>query len=290
MEDYARIFEILGQLRKTSLDIFEDDQSGTQSSTVIDLKRLEDREKLIQKMTEFHTGLSVYVKELDCKITTAKTQYDAEINRMGSFLRTKKVAVVEPESAKPIWNGKKILGKVVAPPPGFTHAVPAQPKYAKAQIAENIHLMAIHVPTFAGVIHNGELYYVESADHFAFKIAGMLFHGNIGNIYTNEADPVRIKACKFRSACTNTNCTYYHDPAHNGGSRDTRNYIASSWLYANPHSPFKNRKTARRYGSREYIAIDMNGLADDEVERFNDQTTHDVLCSMVLQRYHGGQK
>lgn len=295
MEDYARVFEILGQLRKTSLDIFDEIQKDTgRETTVIDLKRLEEREKLIQKMNEFHTGLSVYLKELEDKIAGAKSQYDAEINRMGSFLRTKKVTpVADTEPTKAAWNGKKILGKVVSPPPGFAVKMPLTvpaPKYTKASVVDNIHLMAIHVNSFADVTQNGELYYVESADHFAFKIAGMLFHGNIGNIYTNEPDPLRIKTCKFRSNCTNSACTYYHDPLHGGNSKDTRNYIASSWLYASPHSPFKNRKTARRFGSREYINTDLTTLSDDEVERFNDQSVHDMLCSMVLNRYHNGQK
>jgi hypothetical protein len=208
---------------------------------------------------------------------------------MGDFLRSKKI--VKDESINTQVAPKRILGRqAVFPPPGFAQMAPIEPslhpKYSKVPITDTHHLMAIRVPTFAEATLNGELYYVESANHFAFKIAGVFFHGNIGNIYTNERDPLRVKNCKYRNTCVNKDCSFYHDPLINPGSKDVRNFTASSWVYASPHYSPKNHKLSRRFGSRENIEVDLPLLTDDEVTRMRDQTVHDVLCVMLLNRYH----
>lgn len=297
MEEYSKVFELFGQLRKKTTDIF-DECSVEADPTLIDLKRLEDKEHSISKMTEFYTGMSVFMKELETRITACKKQYDDELQRMGNFLRTKKAQVTSTNdvsvAANAVWNGRRILGRPVAPPPGFGKppAAPVTPantalvKYAKVPIVDAYHLMAIRVPSFSDVQLNGELYYVENANHFAFKIANVLFHGNIGNIYTSERDPMRIKNCKFRNSCSNKECTYYHDPVNSPGSQDIRNFIASSWQYASPHCNLKMRKMGRRFGSRENVASDLPLLSDEEVVRYQDQTAHDVLCTMLINRYH----
>ncbi len=108
-------------------------------------------------------------------------------------------------------------------------------KYSRIKFTEALYLDAIRVPTFNYVKQDGELYYVSTADHFAVKIAGKLLHGNIGMIYTDEKIPEKIKDCKFAESCVKRdNCDYYHDPLKFGGSKDHRNFIASSWLYVPP--------------------------------------------------------
>jgi len=156
-------------------------------------------------------------------------------------------------------------------------------RYSRIPLASEMYcISAIKVPEFENVIQDGELYYVENANHFAFRLAGQLYHGNVGEIYTNEQDPHCVKPCRFGGECTNPHCTYYHDPLHAHGKRDVRNYIASSWLYASPHSLIKGRKNARRYGSRPYLASDAQGLTEEESGRFRDQAMHDFLCGAAL--------
>jgi hypothetical protein len=58
-----------------------------------------------------------------------------------------------------------------------------------------------------------------------------MFHGNIGMVYCDEKNPTKITNCKYGSQCIKQNCNYYHDPIKFIGSKDTRNYIASSFLY-----------------------------------------------------------
>lgn len=157
------------------------------------------------------------------------------------------------------------------------------PQYSSIKFTEALSLPAIRVPTFEYVKQDGELYYVESSDHFAFILAGKLLHGNIGVIYTEEKNPEKIKDCKFAASCMKQDkCDYYHDPVKFKGSHDHRNFIASSWLYAPPNSQYKSRPRSRRFGSREYLDTDIVGLQEEEISRFYDQTMHDLLCSLLL--------
>jgi hypothetical protein len=153
----------------------------------------------------------------------------------------------------------------------------------RIKFTEALSLPAIKVPSFEYVKSDGELYYVESADHFAFKLAGKLLHGNIGNIYTDEKNPEKIKNCKFAASCMKRDhCDYYHDPLTFAGSKDYRNFIASSFVYSPPNSEYKNRTRGRRFGSREHLDTDIVGLNEEEISRFCDQTVHDILCSLLL--------
>ena len=166
---------------------------------------------------------------------------------------------------------------------------PAQPqevaKSNSVNFTEALSLNAINVALFSDVKQDGNLYYVTSADHFAFKINGFMFHGNIGMIYTDEKNPGKIKDCRFASMCSKQDkCEYYHDPLSFPGSRDHRNFIASSWLYAPPDSQYKNKMRSRRFGSREHLDMDIVQLTQEEVSRFYDQSMHDFLCAMLLKK------
>jgi hypothetical protein len=161
-------------------------------------------------------------------------------------------------------------------------------KYSKIKFTEALSLRAIRVSTFDYVCQDGELYYVETADHFAMKICGQMFHGNIGTIYTDDKDPKKIKDCKFASGCAkHNNCNYYHDPVRFPGSRDHRNYIANSFLYSPPNGQYgSSRFRSRRFGSREYLDVDIVRLGSEEIDRFYSQTMHDLLCAMLLAQSH----
>lgn len=155
--------------------------------------------------------------------------------------------------------------------------------YERIPISQSIVLNAIPVRSFAEVKCDGNLYYVSPCSHFAIIINGMMFHGNIGIIYTDSEDPEKIKDCKFTEGCNRVNmCRYYHDPAIFPGSSDRRNYIASSFIYTSPSAMYKNRSRSRRYGSLEHLDTDMLGLNDEEKNRMYDQVMHDLLCALVL--------
>ncbi len=142
-------------------------------------------------------------------------------------------------------------------------------------------LMAKRVNNFNQVITNGELYYIDNADHFAIRICGHLLHGNIGRIYVDGTNPEKIRDCKFAASCTKlTNCDYYHDPMKHPGSKDHRNFIASSFMYTNAN--YQNRLRSRKIGSIENLDSDIVQLGDEEVLRFYDQTMHDLLITLIL--------
>lgn len=128
----------------------------------------------------------------------------------------------------------------------------------------------------------GCMYYVAPADHFAIKLCGVMLHGNIGEIYTNERNPVKIKECKFGADCNKDNCEYYHDPLFSEGKKDIRNYIAGSFLYS-PLTGFKPKSIgSRKIGSRSTIESDINRLDEYDIKLHRDQVMHDLLCCLLV--------
>jgi hypothetical protein len=153
-------------------------------------------------------------------------------------------------------------------------------------ITETKSLSAITVLDFDSVKSDGNLYYVESANHFAIRLMGYLFHGNIGIVYTDERVPEKIKDCKYAGGCRKNNrCDYYHDPVKFAGSKDHRNHIAGSFLYMPPDSNHKNRSRSRCFGSRTYLDTDLSQLQPDDISRFHDQVFHDLLCALIAHKY-----
>jgi hypothetical protein len=76
-------------------------------------------------------------------------------------------------------------------------------------------------------------------------------------------------------------CNYFHDPASFVGSRDRRNYIASSLLYAPVDSQFK-RNRGRKFGSFEYLDQDVVTMNEEDRDRAYDAAMHDILCAILL--------
>lgn len=145
-------------------------------------------------------------------------------------------------------------------------------------------LDAYVVESFNDVLPDGQLYYLRG--HFAFNIAGNVFHGNIGKIYTDNREPVKIKVCKFKNQCRkNKSCDFYHDPEVFAGSTDVRNYIASSFIYTPQNSTHYNKMRSRRIGDRDSLVEDLENLTVDSKGRFIDQTVHDFICSLLIRKY-----
>ena len=258
-----------------------------ESNDSINIKIIETRETLINQLSAATSLLAKINAKIETTITLAKDNQAKDL-AAARYLLTK----LKNPAAKKIDSAKTYAGTAAAASDDLKilkssinaplRSAPTS-KYTKIKFTEALFLNAIKISSFRDVKQDGELYYVDSADHFAIRLGGVLFHGNIGVIYTEEKNPEKIKDCKFASSCIKQNkCDYYHDPNKFSGSKDCRNFIASSWLYAPPDSLYKNRPRSRRFGSRDHLDIDIVGLQEEEINRFHDQMMHDLLCSLLL--------
>lgn len=314
MDLITRFSEEINQLLDSARTLLEENAGDS-----INVKDIEARESLINQLMSITTLLPDITNKVENALSRAKTNHSRDLTMVGSImdrLKKKDEMIVNSGSngvsdnevswttvtrkkqpdAKPMsrlgTTSRSYAVATVAANPTLlknvhsgVHSGAPTPKYTKIKFTEALSLPAISVPTFEYVKQDGELYYVESADHFAFKICGHMLHGNIGMIYTDEKSPEKIKDCKFADSCMKRDkCDYYHDPVKFAGSKDHRNFIASAWLYAPPNSHYKNRPRSRRFGSREYLDTDIVGLQEEEIIRFHDQTMHDLLCSILLSK------
>lgn len=254
------------------------------SNGTADVKRMANRSAAISAMSSLKTSLEEALSKLNEQLAVANAAQQAEISFMNDFLAklgtTDEWETVKHKSSfkRKFRERQQELAKAQAAPP--------KSDYRLCKFTEALALSALPVATFTEVKQNGELYYVTTADHFAFRLAGQLFHGNIGTIYTDEKNPAKIKDCKFANECLKKGkCDYYHDPLMFPGFTDKRNFIASSWLYSPPGAQYKNKTRSRRFGSLEHLDIDIVDLQTEETRRFCDQTMHDVLCSLLLMKY-----
>jgi len=308
--------ELLDVVKKYSESIDEFVHTVTTEgapSQTISVDILENREKLISELMM----VSEQLNELHCRVRDGlKILRDIQSIEIGNVdaalnkLRTARTvpAIVAPAgmqrvSPPTIDNNKSINDKPVndrspndrpvndrslndRPWVNIISRKPATNIIDKVFITEKLYLEARIVKSFANVINSGEIYYVETAGHFAVKIFDILLHGNIGTIYTSaDSAPVRITSCKYGPGCKKNKCEYYHDPAFIVGSKDVRNYLSTSWIYTNPTSLY-NSKKSRRFGSLANLDADIITIADDEIDRYADQAMHDLLCTILLKKYY----
>ncbi len=179
-------------------------------------------------------------------------------------------AVIKKILANPTKPYSKVLEELILPKQIKTvHGI---------EIAPGIKLTAIPVQTFSQV-GEGQLYYVQTADHFALRLAGKLLHGNIGMIINGERLPEKIKDCRY-DTCNDTNCEYYHDPIRFPGKKDHRNYVTNAWTYTPPDQRKHNR--GRNLGSRQFLAGDLAAMTGEMNRRYTDQVFHDLLCVLLM--------
>ena len=144
-------------------------------------------------------------------------------------------------------------------------------------IVPGVSLRAFCVRTFGDVKQDGSLYYIENANHFAFVVSGVMFHGNIGTVYTDEKQPIKIKNCAYGDTCVKkSHCDYYHDPAVHAGSKDIRNYMSGA-----PAARF-GRPRARP--SRATLAIDLTTITQEINTQNKESIMHDILCAFCTQK------
>lgn len=246
------------------------------SVDTIVVRNFERRKQLMDQLSDSAAAIKNLAAKIDAALSACRETHTREISLVSNLAGDSGGQLTTQLSSWTTVSRRRAAKKEAEKSTGKTMIA----------ITDEISLPAVVVHSFDEVRQNGELYYVTSADHFAFKLAGKLFHGNIGEIFTDEKQPEKIKDCRFGINCVKkNNCDYYHDPIKYPGSKDHRNFIASSWLYTPQNSIYRVYGRSRRFGSRSRLSSDLKELKDDEVEKFSDQVTHDVLCSLVLHRY-----
>lgn len=188
--------------------------------------------------------------------------------------------------APPGWQSGNRPRRTIAAIPPVVGKVELPSDMMRVNITDTCSLNARQVEVFADVEMDGRLYWVNSAGHFAIKLAGVLFHGNIGTIYTDDRTPCKLRECAYPKTCDRgEKCHYYHDPLVFPGSTDVRNYAAGSFMYAGP--AYRARGRARQFGSRDKLDADIMNVKSDESSRLRDQVMHDILCALLLKEIVG---
>jgi hypothetical protein len=164
-------------------------------------------------------------------------------------------------------------------------------------------------------IPNNYIYWIDDIEQFGIKINNILLRGNIGNIYAGNSDnqrndkKINITKCKnvlcSKMILSNKEhfCDFYHNPLdiielyHKGfidkndlkrilEHNNIRNYPNNSWLYTDGLRNTKN-KHLRHVGNRASLLSDLDLLKysnnrKKEVEKYMDQTMHDILVVLAM--------
>lgn len=155
-------------------------------------------------------------------------------------------------------------------PPPVPRPIALLPVPLTARLA----VLARDVPSFDDVVQDGNLYWVAAADCFAFRIAGMLMHGNIGTIYASARDGHKVIPCHYGQRCNRrATCQYWHNPLTCGGN-ERRNWTTLSWM----HGP---RHGMRRIGNRASLEEDVTSATPADARDLRLQVMHDLLCAIV---------
>lgn len=166
-------------------------------------------------------------------------------------------------------------------------------------------------------IPNTPLYWISNINQFAIHINGVIFRGNIGNIYNkNSIDSHKDKLanqiiiCKHGNKCNKLlcaeQCPFYHDPSDllqlvkcgainndvfESYKKLNRNYINTSWIHTDmPYN--KNNAHMRKFGSRNMLRYELelikfSNAPHDEIDinNFRHQCMHDFLVVLGLNQH-----
>lgn len=242
-------------------------------STMVLADRFEKREKYAPELEKLLNVLGRLTSMVSTAINDATSAHQHDINTMGQLMtKTRPKNWIEAV--------KKKQTNVSLSAPSVQYTKP------KIKITPSLSLQVIKTTNLSGVKSDGELYYVESLNQFAFKLAGVTFRGNIGTLYTDNTGLVKIRECKYAKTCVKgSSCDFYHDPLTTYGSQDKRNFIASSFSYVAPENR-KTRHNGKKFGSLVNLDSDIVSMDNEEIQKYLDMTTHDVLCSLLLASVH----
>lgn len=123
---------------------------------------------------------------------------------------------------------------------------------------------------------NTRLYFVKSMGCYAIRINDKLIYGNVGLIGVNLP---RTISCRDAINCTNSSCTYYHDPLTIPWSRDVRNYHPLAWQ---PTDQLENKKNRIMRHITNNIKNEVVLLSDEERGRWINQCMYDILVTLNI--------
>jgi hypothetical protein len=178
-------------------------------------------------------------------------------------------------------------------------------------IAHNITIPTKQVNDISDV-PNTQLYWVKNINQFAIRINGVLFRGNIGNIY-NQSHIKKNKPTNQTIICCNANkckymlagklCQFYHDPSdllillktskiseetYNIYKSHTRNFMNTSWIYTDLQNA-SNNIMMRHFGSKntlkhefDLIKINNSNVNKTIINNYRHQTMHDILVVLGI--------
>jgi hypothetical protein len=263
----------------------------------LNIRQFEEREQYITSLKAVEATLFEVLERVGTALSEVQERHNSDLDKIsklvhGSSIRNDQRAITDSSWTTIHKKKVKKLMDIASTSRVPTPLVPKQPHievtgkaarvYNRVPITRGLSIPAVVVPTIAQCEQDGNLYYIQKNELFAFRIAGQLFYGNIGNIYTDSKEPVKIKECKYSGKCMRMDtCNYYHDPKIFPESKDCRNYIASSFLYASPDA-YRSQTRCRRFGSKENLEMDIVDLSQEERYRFCDQSMHDILCAMLI--------
>lgn len=215
-----------------------------------------------------HTTMAQRLRQLDTARTPAAAAAIPAINCKPFPTITKRPAESSPPSA---------FGMSQRPLANSQNGLPARPQLIT--VSSSISLTAIVVTSFDAVKQDGYLYYNSAAEHFAFRLNGCLFHGNIGTIFDKPSDASRTADCRYADCRHREDgtCRYYHDPATYKGSKERRNYVNS--LTYTPASAPRGRWI--HFGSLPNLDADAPHIDIGSANMLRDQSIHNLLCALI---------
>jgi hypothetical protein len=191
--------------------------------------------------------------------------------------------------------------------------IPANFAYKNKHIVDNLPVN-VNIIDDIDDIPDNPLYWVSNINQFAISINGIIFRGNIGNIYNKQnIHNNNIKQtiiCKFHNTCPNLHnnkiCKFYHDPHEllillNNNDISTilfdeykkshRNFINTSWIYTDNQNNKKNINM-RHFGSKnslyndfELMKLNKSPSVTTHIDNYKQQTIHDILTILGLNNY-----
>jgi predicted nucleic acid-binding Zn-ribbon protein len=305
----------LNRLAASAHENIEKTRRDKTASRVVDFGQFEARARQIALLRHLEVELEQIRSRVAKYSNAAEALHQKELRDMQTYIETaENLRNSGEKSSAPsgkdsgtssgAWNSRestvKALGLNSTPAKNIPLSVARMPRTAKIVLAQGIELEAIMVPptlksaqAIYAAIKSPELYYIPRWNHFAIRVGAVVFHGNIGRLYAGRGGakktPKRVKECRSRDRCPSLSgkapCDYYHNPAVAPGSKDIRNFIATSWLYVPAARRYGARCGARHLGSRDSLQNDLSQISAADARRYLEQTAHDILCSLLLEKY-----
>jgi hypothetical protein len=156
------------------------------------------------------------------------------------------------------------------------------------RLAPNISVRAFTVDNIDG-IPNSPLYWVKSLNQFAIRVNGVVFRGNIGNIYGKGECVSGVARCKHANACpqllAGKKCKFYHDISEL--TKCKKIPAPTIEIYKSQYRNFAHRNPTH-VGGRNTLKTDLDlcklkGIDGVKwIDSYKSQMFHDFLVVMSI--------